>query len=124
MRQERFVITDRSWALMEPLLPGTTRDRGVTAKDNRLFFEAVLWKVRVGGPWRDLPPGFGQWNSIFRRFRRWAHRGVFERLFEALSGDRDFEYVLVDGTIIGAHQKASGAKGGLSIRPSDAQRAD
>lgn len=124
MRRERFVITDRSWDSIEPLLPGTTRDRGVTAKNNRLFFEAVLWKVRVGGPWRDLPPGFGQWNSIFRRFRRWARRGVFERIFEALSGDRDFEYVLVDGTIIGAHQKASGAKGGLSIRPSDAQKAD
>jgi transposase len=124
MRRERFVITDRSWDSIEPLLPGTTRDRGVTAKNNRLFFEAVLWKVRVGGPWRDLPPGFGQWNSIFRRFRRWACRGVFERIFEALSDDRDFEYVLVDGTIIGAHQKASGAKGGLSIRPSDAQKAD
>ncbi|HDO51464.1 MAG TPA: IS5/IS1182 family transposase, partial [Rhizobiales bacterium] len=49
MRPERFVITDRSWALIESLLPGTVRDRGVTAKDNRLFLEAVLWKVRVGG---------------------------------------------------------------------------
>ncbi|HDO52237.1 MAG TPA: transposase, partial [Rhizobiales bacterium] len=60
MRPERFVITDRSWALIESLLPGTVRDRGVTAKDNRLFLEAVLWKVRVGGPWRDLPLGFGE----------------------------------------------------------------
>jgi transposase len=124
MRPERFVITDRSWALIESLLPGTVRDRGVTAKDNRLFLEAVLWKVRVGGPWRDLPPGFGEWNSIFRRFRRWAQRGVFQRIFEAVSGDPDFEYVLIDGTIISAHQKASGAKGGLSIRPSGAQKAD
>jgi transposase len=124
MRPERFVITDRSWALIESLLPGTVRDRGVTAKDNRLFLEAVLWKVRVGGPWRDLPPGFGEWNSIFRRFRRWAQRGVFQRVFEAISGDPDFEYVLIDGTIISAHQKASGAKGGLSIRPSGAQKAD
>ena len=57
MRIERFVINDLSWSLIEPLLPGTPRDRGVTAKDNRLFLEAVLWKVRVGGPWRDLPPG-------------------------------------------------------------------
>ena len=124
MRKERFGLTDRSWALIEPLLPGTVRDRGVTAKDNRLFFEAVLWKVRVGGPWRDLPPGFGEWNSVFRRFRRWAERGVFQRVFEVLSGDPDFEYVLVDGTIVSAHQKASGAKGGLSIRPSGAQKAD
>jgi transposase len=124
MRPERFVITDRSWSLIEPVLPGTVRDRGVTAKDNRLFLEAVLWKVRVGGPWRDLPAGFGEWNSVFRRFRRWAQRGVFQRLFEAVAGEPDFEYVLVDGTIISVHQKASGAKGGLSIRPSAAQKAD
>ena len=122
MRSERFVITDRSWAIMEPLLPGSVWDRGRTAKDNRLFLEAVLWKVRVGSPWRDLPSGFGEWNSVFRRFRRWAQRGVFQRLFEAVSGDPDFEYVLVDGTIVSVHQKASGAKGGLSIRPSDAQK--
>ena len=124
MRTERFVVTDRSWSVIEPLLPGTTRDRGVTAKDNRLFLEAVLWKVRVGAPWRDLPPEFGEWNSVFRRFRRWAQRDVFQRIFEAVSGDPDFEYVLVDGTIISAHQKASGAKGGLSIRPLGVQRAD
>jgi transposase len=124
MRKERFVINDRSWALIGPLLPGTTRDRGVTAKDNRLFLEAVLWKVRVGAPWRDLPPGFGEWNSVFRRFRRWAQSGVFQRLFEAIAGDPDFEYVLIDGTIVSVHQKASGAKGGLSIRQSAGQKAD
>jgi len=81
------------------------------------------WKVRVGGPWRDLPPGFGSWNSIFRRFRRWAQRGVFERIFQATTEDADFEYILIDGTIISVHQKASGAKGGLSIRLSGAQKA-
>ena len=124
MRTDRFVITDRSWALLEPLLPGSSRSPGRTGRDNRLFLEAVLWKVRVGGPWRDLPSGFGEWNSVFRRFRRWAQRGVFQRLFEAVSGDPDFEYILVDGTIISVHQKASGAKGGLSIRPSDVPKAD
>lgn len=123
MRPERFVISDRSWRLIEPLLPGTSRSRGVTARDNRLFLEAVLWKVRVGGPWRDLPPGFGNWNSIFRRFRRWARDGVFERIFAAVSDDPDFEYLIVDGTIVSVHQKASGAKGGLEIRPSAARRA-
>ena len=123
MRQERFVLTDRIWAMIEPLLPGTSRSRGVTAKDNRLFLEAVLWRVRVGAPWRDLPPEFGPWNSVFRRFRRWAQAGVFDRIFEAVSGDPDFEYVLIDGTIISAHHKASGAKGGLEIRPSGARKA-
>ena len=124
MRTERFVITDRSWEILEPLLPGSDGDRGRTAKDNRLFLEAVLWKVRVGSPWRDLPPGFGSWNSVFRRFRRWAQRGVFQRVFQAVSNDPDFEYVLVDGTIVNVHQKASGAKGGLSIRPLGAQKED
>ncbi len=123
MRTERFVISDRSWAIIEPLVPGSVRDSGVTARDTRLFLEAVLWRVRVGGPWRDLPPGFGAWNSVFRRFRRWAQGGVFQRIFEAVSEDPDFEYVLIDGTIISAHQKASGAKGGLSIRPLDARKA-
>ena len=124
MREERFVISDRSWVVIEPLVPGTQRDSGVTAKDTRLFLEAVLWRVRVGGPWRDLPPGFGEWNSVFRRFRRWAQGGVFQRIFEAVSDDPDFEYVLIDGTIVSAHQQARDATGGLSIRPSDAQRAD
>ena len=124
MRTERFVISDRSWTIIEPLVPGTVRDSGVTARDTRLFLEAVLWRVRVGGAWRDLPPGFGAWNSVFRRFRRWAQGGVFQRIFEAVSDDPDFEYALIDGTIISTHQKASGAKGGLSIRPSDAQKAD
>ena len=123
MRTERFVISDHSWQILEPLLPGSSRSRGVTAKDNRLFLEAVLWKVRVGGAWRDLPPGFGAWNSVFRRFRRWAEADVFQRIFDVISGEPDFEYVLVDGTIISAHQKASGAKGGLEIRRSDAQKA-
>ena len=123
MRKSRFVLSDRTWSLIAPLLPGKASDRGVTARDNRLFLEAVLWRVRVGGPWRDLPSGFGEWNSVFRRFRRWAQGGVFDRIFEAVSGDPDFEYVMIDGTIISAHQKASGAKGGLKIRPSAARKA-
>lgn len=123
MRQNRFVISDVSWSILEPLLPGTSRSRGVMAKNNRLFLEAILWRVRVGGPWRDLPPGFGEWNSVFRRFRRWAQSGVFDRIFEAVPADPDFEYVLIEGTIVSVHQKASGAKGGLKIRPSDARRA-
>ena len=123
MRRERFVISDRSWALIEPLVPGTHRTRGVTAKDTRLFLEAVLWKVRVGAPWRDLPPAFGPWNSVFRRFRRWAQAHVFERIFEAVSGDSDFDYALIDGTIVNVHQKATGAKGGLKLRRSGDQKA-
>ena len=123
MRRERFVLTDRQWQLIAPLLPGKASDCGVTAEDNRLFLEAVLWRVRTGAPWRDLPAGFGRWNSVFQRFRRWAKAGVFEHIFKVLSGDPDFEYVIIDGTIVSVHQKASGAKGGLSIKPSAVQKA-
>jgi transposase len=89
----------------------------VTAKDNRLFLEAVLWRVRTGLPWRDLPQDFGKWNSVFQRFRRWVRAEVFDRIFARVSDEPDFEYALIDGTIVTAHQKASGAKGGPEIRP-------
>ena len=121
MNTERFVIGDDVWDRIAPHLPGKVTDCGVTAADNRLFLESILWRVRTGSPWRDLPLFFGNWNSVFRRFRRWAEKGVFARLFEALSGEPDFEYALIDGTIVSVHQKASGAKGGLEIRPSGAR---
>ena len=117
MIEDRFVVCDSLWARLEPQLPGKASDSGVTALDNRLFLEAVFWRVRTGSPWRDLPPGFGNWNSQFRRFRRWAKAGVFESLFNAMSGDPDLEYALIDGTIVQVHQKASGAKGGLKLMP-------
>src|SRR5919107_4165908 len=116
--RDRFVVSDAVWAKVASLLPGKTSDSGVTAKDNRLFLEAVLWRVRAGLPWRDLPSGFGRWNSVFQRFRRWVRAGVFDRVFEVLSDEPDFEYALVDGAIVSAHQKASGAKGGPKTRPS------
>jgi transposase len=121
--RDRFVVSDAVWEKVAWLLPGKASDAGVTAKDNRLFLEAVLWRVRTGLPWRDLPSGFGRWNSVFQRFRRWVRAGVFERIFECLSGEPDFEYALIDGTIVSVHQKATGAKGGLSIRPSAAPEA-
>ena len=124
MNTERLVISDDVWDRIASHLPGKASDCGVTAADNRLFMESVLWRVRTGSPWRDLPVAFGNWNSAFRRFRRWAEKGVFEGLFEALSQQPDFEYALVDGTIVSVHQKASGAKGGLKIRPSGVRGAD
>ena len=78
-------------------------------------------RVRTGVPWRDLPSDFGNWNSVFQRFRRWVKGGVVERVFACLSDEPDFEYALVDGTIVPAHQKASGAKGGPGTRLSAAR---
>ena len=68
MDEQRFVISDDVWVRLRPLLPGKPGDSGATGKDNRLFLEL---------PWRDLPKPFGNWNSVFRRFRRWAEAGVF-----------------------------------------------
>ncbi len=119
----RWVLKDEQWERVAPLLPGKAGDPGRTGSDNRLFLEAVLWMVRTGAPWRDLPEMFGNWNSVFRRFRRWAQTSIFEQLFQALSGDPDFEYALIDGTIIRVHQHGTGAKGGLVIRRLDARAA-
>lgn len=117
----RWVLKDEQWERVAPLLPGKAGDPGRTGSDNRLFLEAVLWMVRTGAPWRDLPEAFGCWNSVFRRFRRWAQAGLFERLFQILSGEPDFEYALIDGTIVRVHQHGTGAKGGLAVRPSGAR---
>ena len=120
MDEDRLAISDELWEQMWPLLPGKAGDPGATCHDNRQFMEAVLWRVRTGSPWRDLPKGFGNWNSVFKRFRRWANAGVFESLFNAINGEPELEYAMIDGTIVQAYQKASGAKGGLNIKPSGA----
>ncbi len=121
------MVGDAVWEKIAPLLPGKASDPGATAKDNRLFLEAVLWGVRTGVPWRALPSDFGHWNSVFQRFRRWVTGGVFARVFarvfECLSDEPDFEYALVDGTLVTAHPKASGAKGGPGTRLSAARAA-
>src|SRR5262245_58506182 len=118
-----MVLSEQQWERMASELPGKLGDPGVTARDNRLFIEAVLWIARTGAPWRDLPTEFGKWFTAYTRFWRWAQKGVWERLFETLSDDPDFEYVLVDGTLIRVHQHGTGAKGGLKIRPSAARAA-
>jgi len=112
MNEARFVLTDEVWVHLERQLLGKQGDVGATSKDNRLFLEAVLWRVRTGSPWRDLPADFGNWNSVFRRFHRWAEAYVFERIFKEINSVPDFEYSMIDGTIVQAHQKASGEKGG------------
>ena len=120
---DRDLLSDEQWKRIAPLLPGKEGDPGRSGRDNRLFLEAVLWLVRAGAPWRDLPPHFGKWGSVWKRFRRWAEKGTFERIFNELSADPDFEYGLVDGTIVKVHRHGTGARGGLSIRPSASRAA-
>ena len=114
---DRLILRDDQWERMSQHIIGDARTRGSSGRDNRMFVEAVLWIVRTGSPWRDLPEVFGDWNSVFRRFSRWSHKGVWWRVFAAMSDDPDFEYLIIDSTIIRAHQHASGAKRGLKIRP-------
>lgn len=117
----RLVLNDAQWDWISGLIIGRPDQKGSTGRNNRMFVEGVLWIVRTGSPWRDLPEAFGEWNSVFRRFSRWSEKGVWQRIFEALSDDPDFEYLIIDSTIVRAHQHASGAKGGLRIRPLDAR---
>ena len=114
---------DAQWAKMKPLCLGKPGDPGRRGKDNRLFIEAVLWIARTGSPWRDLPPSFGHWNSVFTRFRDWVKADIWKRLFDAVSDDPDMEYAMVDATIVKVHRHGQGAKGGLKTRRSAVRRA-
>ncbi len=120
----RTLLSDAQWDRIKDLVPGKESDRGVTGRDNRVFVEGVLWVARTGAPWRDLPAEFGKWNSVWKRFWRWSKAGVWESLFKALADDPDFEYVMLDSTIVRAHQHSAGAKGGLKIRQSGARAGD
>ena len=120
---DRFSLTDAQWAKMEPFCHGKRSDPGRTGGDARLFMEAVLWIARTGSPWRDLPPSFGKWNTVFKRFRDWVKADVFKRMFEAVSDEPDMEYAMVDATIVRVHRHGQGAKGGLKVRPSASRAA-
>jgi transposase len=104
----RHAISDENWERLKDLLPGQAGDPGATARDNRLFLDAVLWIAKTGAPWRDLPARFGNWNSVWKRFDRWATRGVWQRVFAHLQ-DPDLEWLILDSTVVRAHQHAAGA---------------
>jgi transposase len=108
---------------MEPHCLGKPSDPGRSGGNNRLFLEAVLWIARTGSTWRDLPAQFGKWNTVFKRYRDWVKADVFQRLFDAVSGEPDMEYAMVDATIVKVHRHGQGAKGGLRARPLAAQKA-
>ncbi len=120
---DRTVLTDGQWAKMEPHCLGKPGDPGRSGNDNRLFVEAILWIVRTGSPWRDLPAHFGKWNTVFVRYRDWVKADVFKRLFDATSEEPDMEYAMVDATIVKVHRHGQGAKGGLKARPLVAPKA-
>src|SRR3954465_9563358 len=111
-----MVLRDDQWERIAPLLPGRPGDPGRSAADNRLFLEAGLWVVGVGGPWPARPAGCGGGDSAFQGFRRLAKRGVFDRIFQVLAQDADFESVIIDGTIVRVHQHGTAARGGTQAQ--------
>ena len=121
----RYALRDDQWDRIKHMLPGRPGSVGVTASDNRRFVEAVLYRYRVGIPWRALPEYFGDWNNVHRRFSRWAKSGAWEQVFQHLATDADDEYAMIDSTIVRAHQHSAGAqKKPAKIRRSAARAAD
>ena len=106
----RYALHDDQWDRIKNILPGREGHVGGTAADNRLFVEAVIYRYRAGIPWRDLPERFGHWKIVYQRFSRWAKSGVFERIFKLLASDHDNEYMMIDSTIVRAHQHSAGAR--------------
>jgi putative transposase len=113
---KRYELEDRQWDRIAPVLPGKAGDPGRTAVDNRLFVNGVLWVLRSGAHWHDLPPRYGKYKSVHKRFTRWAKAGVWERVFELLIKERDNQYLMLDTTLVRAHQQAATGKGGPRIR--------
>jgi len=121
----RYALREDPWEKLEGLLPGREGTVGVTAKDNRLFVEAVIYRYRAGIPWRDLPERLGYWKAVHTRLSRWSERGVWERVFKTLATDADHEYAMIDSTMVRAHQHRAGAqKKKAKTKPSDGAKAD
>ena len=108
----RHDISDEVWVLISPHLPGQQGQWGGIAENNRRFINAVFWILRTGAPWRDLPPSYGNWNSVAKRFRRWAKEGIWEKVLESLIDEPDYEWLMIDASHIKVHPHATGAEGG------------
>ena len=113
---KRYELSDRQWVRIAPLIAGKASDPGRTGANNRLFVNAVLWVIRSGAHWHDLPERYGKYKTVHKRFTRWAKAGVWERIFEDLTSDPDNQYLMLDSTVVRAHQQAANGKGGQKIR--------
>lgn len=107
----RHGLTDEQWHRLQKVLPEQGSGPTSTLGD-RLFIEAVLFRAKTGMPWRDLPERFGPWKSVYNRFNNWAKRGHWETIFKELQFEVDEDGSIVDGSVVRAHQDASGGKGG------------
>jgi transposase len=119
-------LTDAQWARLAAVLPPQKPPKaGKPNLDHRPIVNGILWRLRTGAPWRDLPERYGKWQTVYSRFRRWRLSGVWDRALAALqsqaqtAGEIDWSLHFVDGTTIRAHQHAAGAKKGAAIKPLD-----
>ena len=113
---KRYELSANQWRRVADLLPGKVGDPGRSGDDNRRFVNGVLWVLRSGARWHDLPPRYGKWKSVHKRFTRWAKAGVWERVFESLTADPDNDYLMLDSSLVRAHQQAATGKGGTRTR--------
>ena len=121
---KRYELSDAQWHRIAGLVPGKAGDPGQTGKDNRRFVNGVLWVLRSGAHWHDLPERYGKWKTVHKRFTRWANSGVWERIFATLTTDPDNDYLMLDSTLVRAHQQAATGKGGTKIRLWGVREAD
>ena len=103
-------IRDDQWDRIKDMLPSRAGHVGVTARNNRLFIDAVLYRYRTGIPWRDLPEKYGDFRNVHRRFSRWAKKGIWAKLLSVLTQEADTEYVMIDSTVVRAHQHSAGGR--------------
>jgi putative transposase len=113
---KRYELTDAQWRRICGLVPGKAGDPGRTGSDNRQFVNGVLWVLRSGAHWHDLPERYGKWKTVHKRFTRWAEAGVWEKVFANLTSAPDNEYLMLDSTLVRAHQQSATGKGGTKIR--------
>ena len=117
MGASRYELSDVQWEKIRDFLPGRVESVGRTAADNRVFVNGVLWVLRSGAHWHDLPERYGKYKSLHKRFSRWAASGVWEKVFHELVRDRKNLYLMIDSTIVRAHQQAAtGRKKGAKTR--------
>ena len=115
-------MSDEEWAFFEPFVVEKGPRRGRRPRDHRRVLDGVFWIARTGTAWRDLHSHFGEWNSVYRQFRRWTLAGLWEQILEALNESRIVPDALqmIDSTVVRAHHQAAGAKGGLRAKVSAA----